>query len=94
MSEYLRDPRWSVDWVRLVGNLRTSGMSLQQIATRVGVAKASIDAYGSEAIRQRPEHSTGERLVELWCERLGYTRADLPMHRRPLSVSQILRASR
>lgn len=94
MSHYLQDPRWSVDWVRLVDNLRATGMSLQEIADAAMVSKPSVIAYGSEELRQRPEHSTGERLIALWCERLGYARADLPMHRHPLSVSEILRASR
>lgn len=93
MSHYLQDPRWSVDWVRLVGNLRAAGMSLQEIADAALMTKTSVIAYGSEVLRQRPEHSAGERLIAVWCERLGYTRADLPMHRHPLSVSKILRAS-
>lgn len=94
MSLYLQDRRWSVDWVRLVGNLRASGMTHAEIGRRVFVAKSSIDAYASETLRQRPEHSVGERLIALWCEALGYTRDDLPMHRHPLSVSKILKAHR
>lgn len=94
MSPYLQDSRWSVDWVRLVANLRTAGLSLQGVADAALVSKTQVVAYACEALRQRPEHSAGERLIAVWCERLGYTRADLPMHRRPLSVSQILRASR
>lgn len=94
MSAYLQDPRWSVDWVRLVGNLRTSGMSLQEIAQAAQVSRTQVSAYGSADLRQRPEHSAGERLIAVWCVRLGYARADVPMHRHPLSVSKILRASR
>lgn len=94
MSEHLQDPRWSVDWVRLVGNLRASGMSLNDIAQAARIGKSQVGAYGSEVLRQRPEHSAGERLIALWCARLGYSRDDLPMHRHPLSVSKILRASR
>ncbi len=94
MSQHLSDPRWSVDWVRLVANLRASGMSLQEIAQAARVSKTQVGAYASEEMRQRPEHSAGERLVALWCQVLGYSREDLPMHRHPLSVSKILRASR
>lgn len=94
MTGYLSDRRWSVDWVRLVGNLRAAGMSQQEIAQAALVSKTQVGAYGSEELRQRPEHSAGERLIAVWCQRLGYTRADLPMHRHPLSVSKILRASR
>lgn len=94
MSQYLKDPRWSVDWVRLVSNLRASGMSAREIAEAAIVSKTQVVAYGSEVMRQRPEHSAGERLIAVWCQRLGYVRADLPMHRHPLSVSKILRASR
>ncbi|MFO1226545.1 hypothetical protein [Roseateles sp.] len=94
MSPYLSDPRWSVDWVRLVTNLRASGMSLQEIAAAARVSKSQVVAYGSEELRQRPEHSAGERLIAVWCHMLSYSREDLPMHRHPLSVSKILRASR
>lgn len=94
MSQYLQDARWSVDWVRLVGNLRASGMTIREIAESARVSRAQVGAYGSETLRQRPEHSAGERLIAVWCERLGYTRADLPMHRHPLSVSKILKAHR
>lgn len=94
MSQYLQDPRWSVDWVRLVGNLRAAGMSMREIGEAALVSKAQVVAYGSDVLRQRPEHSAGERLIALWCARLGYARADLPMHRHPLSVSKILNAHR
>lgn len=94
MSQFLSDQRWGVDWVRVIANLQTAGMSLQAIADAALVSKSGVIAYGSEEMRQRPEHSTGERLIALWCERLGYTRDALPMYRRGLSVSEILKASR
>lgn len=94
MSPFLTDQRWGVDWVRVIANLQASGLSRAAVAERVFVAKGSIDAYGSEDMRQRPEHSTGERLIALWCEVLGYERAALPMYRRGVSVSEMLRSSR
>ena len=45
--------RWGVDWVRVVGNLRTAGMSLTEIADACMVAKASIVSYGSEDYRAK-----------------------------------------
>lgn len=94
MSPFLTDPRWGVDWVRVIANLQAVGMSLQNIADAAVVSKSQVIAYASEDMRQRPEHSTGERLIAVWCQRLGYERAALPMHRRGMSVSEILKASR
>lgn len=94
MSLFLSDQRIGVDWVRVIANLQATGMSLQAIADAALVSKSQVIAYGSEEMRQRPEHSTGERLIALWCERLSYERSALPMWRRGLSVSEILKASR
>lgn len=94
MSVYLQDPRWSVDWVRLIHDLRAAGLSSQEISGRCFVAKSSLVAYASEEFRQRPQHATGERLIALWCEQLGRARDEVPAHQHPLSVSEILRASR
>jgi hypothetical protein len=94
LNPFLSDNRWGVDWVRVIANLQATGLSRAGIAERCFVAKGSIDAYGSEDMRQRPEHSTGERLIALWCETLGYERDALPMHRRGISVSEMLRSSR
>lgn len=94
MSPFLSDQRIGVDWVRVIANLQASGLSLQGIADAALVSKSGVIAYGSEEMRQRPEHSTGERLIALWCQRLGYERGDLPMWRRGLSVSEILKASK
>lgn len=94
MSPFLSDQRWGVDWVRVISNLQAAGLSRSAIADSCFVAKGSIDAYASEDMRQRPEHSTGERLIALWCERLSYTRDDLPMYRRGISVSEMLRSSK
>ncbi|HEU6456444.1 MAG TPA: hypothetical protein VN201_13375 [Roseateles sp.] len=94
MSPFLSDSRWGVDWVRVIANLQAQGLSRGAIAERCFVAKGSIDAYASEDMRQRPEHSTGERLIALWCEVLSYSRADVPMYRRGLSVSELMRSAR
>jgi hypothetical protein len=83
LNPFLSDNRWGVDWVRVIANLQATGLS------RAGIAERC-----SEDMRQRPEHSTGERLIALWCETLGYERDALPMHRRGISVSEMLRSSR
>lgn len=93
-NPFLSDSRWGVDWVRVIANLQTAGLSLQGIADAATCSKSQVIAYGSEEMRQRPEHSTGERLIALWCQRLGYEREALPMHRRGLSVSELLRSAR
>lgn len=94
MNPFLSDQRVGVDWVRVIANLQATGLSLQGIADAALVSKSQVIAYGSEEMRQRPEHSTGERLIALWCQRLSYDRGALPMYRRGMSVSEILKASR
>ena len=84
--------RWGVDWVRVVGNLRTAGMSLTEIAEACQVAKASIVSYGSEDYRAEPGHAAGDRILDLWMQRTGYKREDAPRWRRPLTVSEVLKA--
>lgn len=84
--------RWGVDWVRVVGNLRTAGMSLTEIADACMVAKASIVSYGSEDYRAEPGHAAGERILLLWVQRTGCRREDAPRWRRPLTVSEVLKA--
>jgi hypothetical protein len=93
-SPYLDDSRWGVDWVRLIDNLQRLGMTRACIADRVHCVKGSIDAYASADLRQRPEHSQGERLIALWIESTSLDREDLPMYRRPLSVAELLRSTR
>lgn len=83
--------RWGIDWVRVVENLRATGMSLTQIADAASVSKSSLIGYGTE-LRQEPGHSAGERLLAVWVERTGYRREDAPRWRRPLSVSEVLKA--
>lgn len=94
MSQFIADPRWGVDWVRVIANLQASGLSLQGIADAASASKSQVIAYGSDEMRQQPSHSTGERLIEVWCQTLGYKRDALPMYRRGMSVSEILKASR
>lgn len=84
--------RWGVDWVRVVGNLRTAGMSLTDIAEAASISKTDVLRYGSEEYRQRPEHSAGERLLAVWVQRTGCKREDAPMWRRPMTVSEVLKA--
>ena len=88
------DPRFGVDWVRVVANLRTAGMSLTEIADAASIAKASIVGYGSEDYRAEPGHAAGERLLLLWVQRTRCRREDVPKWRRPLSTSEILKAHR
>ena len=83
--------RWGVDWVRVVGNLQTTGMSLREICEAAGISKGALEGYRSEDLRQEPRHSTGELLLALWAQKTGNALADAPRWRRPMSVSEFMR---
>lgn len=85
-------PRWRVDWARVVANLQALGLSLQAIADWVGISRQTLSAYVMEDAPSEPQHVVGELILRLWFDVTGYSRADVPMRRRPLSVSEILRA--
>jgi DNA-binding transcriptional MerR regulator len=85
--------RWSVDWARVIDNLQKTGLSLSEIANLADCSKSSLFGYiGDGGVRSFPEHSTGERILCLWIERTSCKREDAPRWRRPLSVSEVLKA--
>jgi hypothetical protein len=87
--------RWSVDWARVIENLRTLGMSMGEIAEQSIVSKSSLYGYmGNNGLHGEPGFSAGKRILDLWVARTGYRMDDVPMWRRPLSVSEVMEAYR
>jgi hypothetical protein len=84
--------RWRTDWARLIENLQKTGLSQQYIADWVGIGKSTLQSYMVEDCRSEPQHWVGEQILLLWCQVTGYRREDAPRWRRPLSVSEILKA--
>lgn len=84
--------RWIVDWVRVVDNLQRTGLSLSEIAALADCGKSTLYGYISPDLRSEPAYSTGARLLALWVERTGCKLEDAPKWRRPLSVSEVLKA--
>jgi hypothetical protein len=64
-----------VDWFRLITDLNRAGHSTRRFADNLGIARTTIEGWkaGSE-----PKHADGERLIALWCERMGRGREHLP----------------
>ena len=93
-ERWLKEPRWTVDWVRVIGNLQATGMSLAEIADAVFVVRQSISNYLNPDTRADPTYGTGMRLLALWVSKTGCNPDDVPMFRRPMSVSAILKAHR
>lgn len=81
-----------IDWGRVVLNLQSRGMSLQQVADDVGVSKATVGGWTSD-IASEPAFWTGTVLIELWCAKTGLKWPDLPVRVVTPSVSQVLRDS-
>lgn len=84
--------RFRMDWARIIENLQRCGLSLQEIADWVGIGKSTLAAYIPDDCRSEPQHWSGERIITLWVHCTGLTREDAPRWRRPLSVSEILKA--
>lgn len=81
-----------IDWGRVVLNLQSRGMSLQQVADGVGVSKATVGGWTSD-LASEPAFWTGAVLIELWCKQTGLRWPDLPVRIVTPSVSQVLRES-
>jgi hypothetical protein len=82
-----------IDWSRVIANLQTQGMSLQQIADAVEVSKTLASGLADEDDIREPAFWTGSALIELWCRRTGLRWPDLPVRVVTPSVSQVLRES-
>lgn len=94
MTQQLNRQR-RIDWPRIIANLRTAGMSLQEIADVIDVDESTIRrGYLNEDAPSEPAYYVGHSLVALWCMRCGCKLADVPIKTVPLSVAAALRAMR
>jgi len=82
-----------IDWGRIVVNLKTTGMSTQQIADEVGVGRSSVQGYCDEAMCSEPAFWVGSALLVLWSERTGLSYTDAPTRKVQASVSAVLRST-
>jgi hypothetical protein len=83
-----------IDWARILSNLQTAGMSLQEVADWLEVGKSTLRGYTDPDIPSEPAYWVGHCLVLLWCKRCGCRLDDLPQRRVPPSVSRMLRTMR
>lgn len=67
-----------IDWRRVLENLRTTGMSLQDVADWLDVGKSTLQGYINEDLPSEPQHWIGHCLVVLWSERCGTKPEDVP----------------
>lgn len=80
-----------IDWARIVSNLRSKGMTVQQIADDVRVGYSTLYNYTSEDLPSEPPFWVGSALLVLWADRCGCSYTDAPTRRVLPSVSQVLR---
>lgn len=64
-----------VDWFRLIVALTNAGLSQREQARLVGVALGTLNGWKSGA---QPKHDDGERLIQLYCERMAVERSAVP----------------
>jgi hypothetical protein len=64
-----------VDWFRLITDLNRAGHSTRRFADNLGIPRTTIEGWKAGA---EPKHADGERLIALWCERMGKGREHLP----------------
>lgn len=68
---------YAVDWFRVIADLNGKGLSLVAISEKISVPRTTV--IGWKNLYAEPKHSTGERLVSLWCETMRVKRNDLPL---------------
>jgi DNA-binding transcriptional MerR regulator len=81
-----------IDWARIIDNLRKLGMSEQEIADALDVARTSVQGYCDDRCIE-PAFWVGSSLLVLWSSRTGVPYTDAPTRRVLPSVSQVLKAS-
>jgi hypothetical protein len=54
----------TVDWPRVIHEIRGGGLMLKAIASRIGVAQTTISAYATGQTKE-PPYSIGVKLLEL-----------------------------
>lgn len=80
-----------IDWARILANLQTAGMSMQQIADEIGVGKMTVYGYKNEDCPSEPAYWVGHCLIGLWAQKCGAKLQDVPITTVPLSVSAMLK---
>lgn len=80
-----------IDWARILANLQTVGMSMQQIADEIEVGKSTLYGYTNEDATSEPAYWVGHSLVALWCVRCGAKLQDVPIRVVPLSVAAMMK---
>lgn len=63
------------DWFRIICDLGNCGLSLQGISDTLKIPKPTINNW---KIGSEPKHSDGERLINLWRNKTGREKTDLP----------------
>lgn len=67
----------TLDWFRILTDLKDRGWSLDAIAVATGIPKGTIYNYRDRACE--PRHDVGERILLLWCGATGKLRAEAPV---------------
>lgn len=75
----------TVDFARMLSQLRTLGRDVPEIAMHANVSVSAVRNY---AAGTQPLHSNGERLIAFWCEVTGSKRQDCPTIRDMPTVSR------
>lgn len=65
-----------VDWFRILDDLKRQGFSLYALDGLLMIPRSTLIRYkqGSE-----PNHMTGEKLIDFWCQAMGNPRELVPM---------------
>lgn len=79
--------RLTIDWFRILSDLKAAGLGVYVISDLIDVPKATIMGWKNSGAE--PRYSAGERLVELWCATLKRHRGDLPKEIAPISAAKI-----
>lgn len=56
------------DWPRLLLDLRAAGVSVHEVARRIGRPRPTVQSWGTGC---EPRHADGEALLELWAAIVG-----------------------
>jgi len=60
--------RQRVDWPRITFDLRRAGMTMAEISKATGIPHSTLDGYRNQDAE--PKHWAGERLLQLWRDRM------------------------
>jgi hypothetical protein len=79
LSRIKHDP---IDWSAIVTDLVRGGFSFPAISARIGIPPSTVKAWRNPPYSE-PHHSSGERLIILWCNATLKDRHQLPTKDRP-----------